>query len=145
VSLAETEKARELYERLLERTLHFKVWMSYAQFEMSSGDGDSLILARRVFERANQCLRKAGEKEERVKLLETWKVFEQEYGDEDGLVKVQNILPKRVKKRVHYRDGNDEGWEEMLDYVFPEDEAAKPNLKLLEKAKAWKKQMEGKS
>lgn len=36
----------------------------------------------------------------------------------------------------------EEGWEEVFDYIFPEDEAVKPNLKLLEKAKAWKKRQE---
>jgi hypothetical protein len=35
---------------------------------------------------------------------------------------------------------SEEGWEEFFDYVFPEDEATKPNLKLLEMAKAWKRQ-----
>ena len=30
----ETDKARELYCRLLDRTQHFKVWLSYAQFEL---------------------------------------------------------------------------------------------------------------
>jgi crooked neck len=37
---------------------------------------------------------------------------------------------------------SDEGWEEFFDYIFPEDEATKPNLKLLEMAKAWKRQKE---
>ena len=32
----------------------------------------------------------------------------------------------------------EEGWEEVFDYIFPEDESIKPNLKLLERAKAWK-------
>lgn len=36
----------------------------------------------------------------------------------------------------------DEGWEEFFDYIFPEDEATKPNLKLLASAKAWKKKQE---
>ena len=36
-------------------------------------------------------------------------------------------------------DGSDQGWEEYFDYIFPEDEAAKPNLKLLAMAKMWKK------
>ena len=31
------------------------------------------------------------------------------------------------------------GWEEYFDYIFPEDEGAKPNLKLLAMAKMWKK------
>jgi len=30
----------------------------------------------------------------------------------------------------------------MYDYIFPEDEAVKPSLKLLEKAKLWKKKQE---
>jgi crooked neck len=37
---------------------------------------------------------------------------------------------------------SDEGWEEFFDYIFPEDEATKPNLKLLEMAKAWKRKKE---
>lgn len=32
----------------------------------------------------------------------------------------------------------DAGWEEYYDYIFPEDEAAQPNLKLLAMAKQWK-------
>lgn len=32
----------------------------------------------------------------------------------------------------------DAGWEEYFDYIFPDDESAQPNLKLLEKAKQWK-------
>ena len=36
--------------------------------------------------------------------------------------------------------GDDVGWEEYFDYIFPEDENARPNLKLLAMAKMWKKQ-----
>merc|ERR1719277_1456710 len=52
--------------------------------------------------------------------------------------------PRRVKKRrkIETEDGSDQGWEEYFDYIFPEDEAAKPNLKLLAMAKMWKKQKE---
>merc|ERR1719220_1101925 len=54
------------------------------------------------------------------------------------------LLPRRVKKRrkVQGEDGSDQGWEEYFDYIFPEDEAAKPNLKLLAMAKMWKKNKE---
>ncbi|KAI5748947.1 hypothetical protein M8J76_003514 [Diaphorina citri] len=123
-----------------------KVWMNYAQFEMSSGDEDSVSLARRVFERANQALKASSEKEERVMLLEAWKEFEAQHGDDESRAKLNSKLPRRAKKRVKtYNDeGVEEGWEEVFDYIFPEDEAAKPNLKLLEKAKAWKKAMEEK-
>jgi len=34
----------------------------------------------------------------------------------------------------------DAGWEEYYDYIFPDDESAQPNLKLLAMAKMWKKQ-----
>ena len=36
----------------------------------------------------------------------------------------------------------DAGWEEYYDYIFPDDESAQPNLKLLAMAKMWKKQTE---
>lgn len=34
------------------------------------------------------------------------------------------------------------GWEEYFDYIFPDDQAAQPNLKLLALAKQWKEQAE---
>ncbi|GLH13058.1 Protein crooked neck [Gryllus bimaculatus] len=132
VSLGESEKARNLYERLLDRTLHVKVWMSYAQFEMSANEENSVALARRVYERANQSLRGANEKEERVMLLEAWRDFESQHGDEESLKSVVAKMPRR----------SEEGWEEFFDYIFPEDEATKPNLKLLEMAKAWKRKQQ---
>ncbi len=33
------------------------------------------------------------------------------------------------------------GWEEYYDYIFPDEQIAQPNLKLLEKARAWKAAM----
>lgn len=169
IAAGETEKARNLYERLLERTLHVKVWISYAQFELTySGEENSAELARRIFDRANQSLRNANQKEERVLLLEACKEFETEHGDETTLEKVKEKMPRRVKKRqrVQAQDGvsselafvslnpesltkrmncflqSEEGWEEFFDYIFPEDEATKPNLKLLASAKAWKQKMQ---
>jgi crooked neck len=37
---AEFDRARELYERLLDRTKHLKVWISFAEFEASAGLGE---------------------------------------------------------------------------------------------------------
>lgn len=140
----EIDRARQLYERLLERTSHVKVWMSYAKFELSTEleDKMNIALARRVYERANDCLRSNSEKESRVLLLEAWKEFELANGDESSIEKVNNRMPRRIKKRqkVIAEDGTEEGWEEIFDYIFPEDEAARPNLKLLAAAKNWKKQ-----
>merc|ERR1711876_145691 len=84
------------------------------------------------------------EKEERLMLLEAWTDFESEDGDEKSQAQVADLMPRRVKKRrkIETEDGSDQGWEEYFDYIFPEDEAAKPNLKLLAMAKMWKKQKE---
>jgi len=142
----EVARARQLYERLLDRTHHVKVWMSYAQFELLHGAGeesdiDKIALARRVYERGNAALRSLGEKEERVLLLEAWRDMEATHGDQTTVQRVEARMPRRVKKRqkVTAQDGTDEGWEEFFDYIFPEDEAIKPNLKLLASAKAWKR------
>ncbi|CAL8072243.1 unnamed protein product [Orchesella dallaii] len=139
----ETDKARELYYRLLQRTQHVKVWLSLSQFELSVGDENSVARARKVFEKAAEKLRE-NEKEERLMLLEAWKAFEYENGDDKNISYIESRMPKRIKKRrkIETPDGTEAGWEEYFDYIFPEDEAAKPNLKLLQMAKMWKKQKE---
>ncbi|OWR45684.1 crooked neck like protein [Danaus plexippus plexippus] len=143
VAQSETDKARQLYERLLERTVHVKVWLSYAKFELNAENPDNINteLARRVYERANESLKSAGEKESRVLLLEAWKEFETEIDDKEKLEKVLAKMPRRVKKRqkIISEAGIEEGWEEVFDYIFPEDEMVRPNLKLLAAAKNWRK------
>lgn len=145
-SQGEFENGRQLYERLLEKTTHVKVWISYAKFEASleSDDGLNVLVARRVFERGNENLRQLPEKESRVLLLEMWRDFEKEYGTKDTLENVIAKMPRRVKKRqkIISESGIEEGWEEVFDYIFPEDEMAMPNLKVLAAAKNWKKKNE---
>lgn len=101
----------------------------------------NIDLARRVYERANDYLRNGAEKESRVVLLEAWRDFEMQHGNENTYNKVIDKMPRRVKKRqkIVSETGIDEGWEEVFDYIFPEDEMARPNLKLLAAAKNWKK------
>lgn len=147
VSQGEIELARQLYERLLERTGHVKVWISYAKFELTSEtteDNMNVSLARRVYERANDCQKNLNDRDSRVLLLEAWRDFEKENGDDESLEKVLKKMPRRVKKRqkIVSETGETEGWEEVFDYIFPEDELAKPNLKLLAAAKNWKKNLE---
>ncbi|KAF7269393.1 hypothetical protein GWI33_017576 [Rhynchophorus ferrugineus] len=143
ISQDEPDNARHLYERLLERTLHVKVWLSYAKFELNqqTEDGMNVLLARRIFERGNDNLKNSTEKETRVLLLENWKEFEYAHGDTESQAKVSSKMPRRIKKRqkVVDEDGNEQGWEEIFDYIFPEDESSRPNLKLLAAAKNWKK------
>ncbi|XP_066602269.1 protein crooked neck [Prorops nasuta] len=148
ISQEETENARQLFERLLERTLHVKVWIAYAKFELANalaeGAPDNISLARRIFERGNESLRANGDKESRVLLLEAWRDFENEKGDEESQKKIMDKMPRRIKRRrrVVGEDGTDEGWEEIFDFVFPEDESQRPYLKFLASAKAWIKQKE---
>jgi crooked neck len=141
----EGEKARKLYERLLEKTGHVKVWISFAQFEGSEA-GKGVEAARDTFQRAHDQMKEAGMKEERVLLLDAWRVFEKSSGDAQSLAKVDGMLPRRVKrKRMRTdEDGAELGWEEYFDYTFPDDQDANAaNTKILEMAAKWKQaQME---
>jgi len=139
----EFENTRLLYEKLLEKTQHVKVWISFAKFELQAEDNeDKIVRTRRVFERANKSLANQEDKESRLLLLEAWKSFETEYGTDKTRQEVQQQMPKKVKKRkkIQAEDGSHTGWEEYYDYLFPSDESAKPHLKLLEMAKKWKNQ-----
>lgn len=142
----EFDRTRMLYERLLEKTSHVKVWISYAQFELSVPEPEeeeavSLQVARdrcrAVFVRAHTEMRKADLKEERVLLLESWESFESEHGTEETQKKVRGLMPKQVKKRRELDDGT---MEEYYDYLFPseDDQKSKNLLNLLAAARAWK-------
>ena len=182
ISIGNRAEARALYERLLEKTEHVKVWMSFAKFEhkivlpppeddeewdddeeteeerkirevayVAKTPSESKEVreenARKVFERALEALKtnQPDAKEERVMLLESWKVFEEsgcESSKQELIDAVEKKMPKRVKRKraLYTEDGQDAGMEDYYDYVFPEEAGAKPNLKLLEAAYAWKKQ-----
>jgi crooked neck len=138
----EGDHARRLYERLLERTNHVKVWISYAQFEASE-IGMGMEKAREVLEKAYGLLKEEGLKEERVLLLDAWRALEQQKGDSESVGKVEARLPRRIKRKRMQKDdqGNDLGWEEYFDYQFPDDDnQAASSLKILEMAAKWKKQ-----
>ncbi|KAI4793127.1 hypothetical protein KUCAC02_032922 [Chaenocephalus aceratus] len=132
---------RNLYKRLLQRTQHVKVWISFAKFELSIDGSERLQKSRQIFEEANKGMRSCEEKEERLMLLESWSDFEKDFGSDSSMERVQKLLPEKVKKRrkLTAEDGSDAGWEEYYDYIFPEDAANQPNLKLLAMAKMWKR------
>ncbi|NXY60021.1 CRNL1 protein, partial [Callaeas wilsoni] len=140
----EYEKTRNLYRRLLQRTQHVKVWISFAQFELSAGREERLPRCRQIYEEANKAMRSCEEKEERVMLLESWRGFEDEFGTDATKERIDKLMPEKIKKRrkLQAEDGSDAGWEEYYDYIFPEDTANQPNLKLLAMAKLWKKQQQ---
>ncbi|XP_016415432.1 crooked neck-like protein 1 [Sinocyclocheilus rhinocerous] len=140
----EYDNTRGLYKRLLQRTQHVKVWISYGQFELSIDSDDRIQRCRQIYEEANKSMQSCEEKEERLMLLESWRDFEDEFGSFANKERVRKLLPEKVKKRrkITAEDGSDAGWEEYYDYIFPEDAANQPNLKLLAMAKMWKKQQQ---
>jgi len=128
----------ELYQRLLNRTNHVKVWLSYAQFYE---DLQQIDKARSIFERANERL-KEEEPLARVVLLESWQAFEQRLGDQ-GL-DISNKMPTRVKKRKRLDedvDGGEDDWIEYYEYVFPDSDRKKSGL--MDRVKRWKEQSKG--
>ncbi|KAI1415676.1 cell cycle control protein [Hypoxylon sp. FL1857] len=147
----EYEKTRDLYERLLQKTDHVKVWISYAHFEINIPEEDeeevgeeeerpvseeAKARARKVFERAHKRMKEKELKEERVSLLNAWLSFERTHGSAEDIEKVQKQMPRRTKRR---RRLEDDTFEEYIDYVFPADDEQKQDLsKMLAMAQAWK-------
>jgi crooked neck len=126
----------------LDKTSHVKVWISYAQFE-GTEIGSGADGAREIFKKAYQQLKDENLSEERVMLLDAWRVFERNKGDAQHVSEVETMMPRRIKRKRMREDenGNDVGWEEYFDYRFPDDEgAASSNLKILEMAAKWKQQ-----
>jgi crooked neck len=97
----EYEKVRSLYERLLSKTQHIKVWLSFAQFESTNPiNGESKNeKAREIYKRAYDELKNATNKETRMLLIENWKQFELENGEEEKIKIVNSLMPKEIRKR----------------------------------------------
>lgn len=142
IEVEELGRAQKLYERLLERTKHVKVWISYAKF--LSQQAKEIEEARDVYSRAYDYFKQAELKDERYMLLEAWKSFEVSLGSGNSkhIANVNKRMPRKLnKKRMTYaEDGVTElGFEEFVDYVFPDDDdKAKTNFKLLDAARLWK-------
>ncbi|KAK4226936.1 hypothetical protein QBC38DRAFT_479147 [Podospora fimiseda] len=149
----EYERTRKLYERLLEKANHPKVWISYAQFEINIPETEedeeegaedeerpvseeAKARARKVFERAHQSMKDRDLKAERVTLLNAWLLFEQTHGTPESIEKIQKQMPRKTKKK---RRLDDDTWEEYVDYIFPADDQQTKNLSnLLAMANKWK-------
>jgi crooked neck len=149
----EYNRARNLYERLLSKTDHVKVWINYARFEINIPDAEAnpndedapvseeaKSRARKVFQRAHDLFKDKELKEERVDLLNAWKSFEHTHGSAEDIEKIEKQIPRKVKKR---RKIEEDRFEEYLDYVFPaDDESAAKMSKLLQMAHAWKQKQQ---
>ncbi|EFA85133.1 HAT repeat-containing protein [Heterostelium album PN500] len=142
IGLAPKPKIFDAYTKLEIELGNFdrvrKLYENFAQFEQSIASYD---LSRQIFAEANKELVNS-DKEERILLLKQWKYFEQKHGTQEQLESVVKKEPKTVIKRkiIKAPDGSDAGLEEYYDYIFPEEQTAQPNLKLLEMAQKWKKQ-----
>ena len=138
------DKTRALYERLLERTSHIKVLISFAKFEESVNNTEG---ARDVYNRAYKSTREQQRNEECVLVLEDWLRFEKSLKNNDSknVDEVEKKMPRKIKKKrmLQLDDGTDAGWEEYHDYIFPDDEKASSGLKMLELAHKWKAGMLG--
>ncbi|KAK2073645.1 hypothetical protein P8C59_007912 [Phyllachora maydis] len=138
----EYDKTRHLYERLLEKANHPKVWISYAQFEINIPDlGDeeegedadmerpvseaSKARARKIFERAHQSMKDRELSSERASILNAWLAFEKTHGSADDMEKIEKQMPRRTKKKRKLDDGS---FEEYLDYIFPDDDQTSKKL-----------------
>lgn len=111
---------------------------------------DRVVTSRDVYSRGFTSLRQlqVESKEEAVMLLEAWRSFEKQsyesgFGSSDAVESVEKKMPRRVKRKrpIVLEDGTETGgMEEYYDYIFPDEQAAAPNLKILEAAYRWKKQ-----
>ena len=147
----EYDRARDLYERLLKRTDHVKVWINYARFEINVPDSEeddteeerpvseaAKARARKVFRRAHDLFKDKEMKEERADLLTAWKSFENTHGSAEDIERIEKQMPRKVRK---LRKVDEDRFEEHLDYVFPaDDESAAKMSALLQRAHAWKQQ-----
>ena len=119
IALEEYDNTRNLYGRLLNKTKHIKVWVSYAQFEKSIGNVEN---ARKILQEAEDYFKNNFElKEERVLLLENWKEIEESIGDIEMIEKIKTKQPKKVKKqrKIKIREGENEEDAGRFYIIFP--------------------------
>lgn len=147
----EHKRIVELYERLLEQGNHVNLWLAYAKYLQ----GVSEKLARDLFARADRVLKaiviehgksSEAQRADRVLLLDTWVRWERGLAAESNATNehvkdVEKRMPKRIKRRRQVTDkhGVDAGWEEYFEYVFPEEQETKPQFKILDAARKWKR------
>lgn len=107
----EHDKCRDLYNRLLSKTQHVKVWLSFAQFEANNPENGDLNVdkSRKIYRKAFESLRNTpNNNESRLMILEAWKEFEvNNESEEEKLQEVEKLMPKQIKKRrkIQAEDG----------------------------------------
>ncbi|EHK96320.1 putative Pre-mRNA-splicing factor clf1 [Glarea lozoyensis 74030] len=163
----EYERTRALYERLLEKTGHVKVWISYAHFEINVPEDDeeeeeeerevsegAKVRARKIFERALDTMKDQDLKEE-VRALCIFFLSVQEANSlqrvsllnawlsfertHGSADDIESVQKQMPRKTKRRRKLDDDSYEEYIDYVFPADDQQTQSLSnLLAKAAAWR-------
>ena len=164
----EYENARALYERLLQKTDHVKVWISYAQFEVNISEDDDEEEDEDGAAATNGAAHGDGDAEEESKPVtaaakaRARKIFtranasmkEKDHNSDraallnawksfettHGTKEDIEKVEKQLPRKVKKRRKLEDGeYEEYVDYVFPaDDEKAAKMAKLLATARAWK-------
>lgn len=69
--------------------------------------------------------------------------FQAEYGDDATRAEVSTFEPQRVVRSRRLEDEmGGGGWEEYVEYIFPDTSAEQPNRKLLAMAAKWASQLD---
>lgn len=162
----EYQNARDLYERLIEKTGHVKVWISYALFEVSVPDEEALAKAQAAAEeRASQGdnddeeeleieITEANKERARAIFQRAWDYFKthsmkeervilnESWKDFENTYGSDESRAKVEKQSPHVvtktRKAEDGSLEEYTDYVFPTDEKQTNMASFLANAKKWK-------
>lgn len=150
----EEDRVIALFERLIKRSGRVGEWLEYAEFVAKTQE----LPCRDIYLRASKAMKdemleKSKDREkasaDRVRVLESWLDWERSIvtdgvNDTDQVARVEAMMPKRIKRRRAVFDsrGNDAGWEEYFEYVFPEEQDSNPKLKILERARLWKLQQQ---
>lgn len=135
--------AREIYEKLVHKSHHLRIYKTYAEFE--ADECENVERAREIFKRGIAKFKDEQKNEDRANLLEAWIFMEKTKGNQKEVDELFQRKPKKVRRRtVEKRIGDEEGQEiehEYIDYVFPDDSTKDSNAKILQNAYAWKKKM----
>merc|ERR1712061_167197 len=149
----------ELYERLLLKTKHVKVWLGYAEFESNFIESSSnfsdlcepeetklkkkISRTRAVYSRAYCCMRETpGQRENALMVLKAWRDFELSCKTEseekitERVKQIELLMPKKTNIK---RTTNESTLENHWEYIFPDEETSSLGIRLLEGAKKWKR------
>lgn len=148
----EYDRTRQLYERLLEKTDHVKVWISYAHFEINVPDDDedeaeedeekpvseaAKARARKIFERALKSMKDKDLKDEVCHILSAnfltllLTAFQRvsllnahlSFERTHGSEEdIEKVQKQMPRKTKRRRKLDDDSYEEYVDYVFPADD-----------------------